>query len=68
MSATFDTIKFQNYFKTNCAELELYPPTLHILKDSNFNTQLFYIDQLGALGKVTFKFLFTYYKHIVAII
>lgn len=57
MSATIDTVKFQNYFKTNCADIDIYPPTLHILKESDFNNQLFYIDQLSSLGKVKFLLL-----------
>ncbi|KAK9693515.1 Helicase conserved C-terminal domain [Popillia japonica] len=52
MSATIDTEKFQNYFKTNCADIDIYPPTLHILKESKFDNQLFYIDQLSSLGKI----------------
>lgn len=57
MSATIDTEKFQNYFKTNCADIDIYPPTLHILKESKFDNQLFYIDQLSSLGKVSFNVL-----------
>ncbi|XP_022903967.1 probable ATP-dependent RNA helicase spindle-E [Onthophagus taurus] len=52
MSATFDTIKFRDYFKHTVGGETTQYPMLHITEKSKYDTQIYYVDQFELLHQV----------------